>query len=161
MLLRCQTSVATIFREHVARSKGFECAANADTWLDMERFLWICLAGALGSGTRYLVSLLATERFGPGFPYGTLIVNVVGCFLLAIVMKLAVDTAPVAPTVRLALTVGFLGGLTTYSSFNYEATTLLQTGERSLALVYFGATTILSVVAGLVGFAVGQRFAGD
>jgi CrcB protein len=126
----------------------------------MERFFWICVAGGLGTGTRYLVSLWATERFGTAFPYGTLIVNVVGCFLLAVVMKLAVDTAPVAPTVRLALTVGFLGGLTTYSSFNYEATTILQTGERSLALAYYGATAILSLVAGLFGFAVGQRLAG-
>ena len=127
---------------------------------DMERFFWICLAGGLGTGTRYLVGLWATERFGTAFPYGTLIVNVVGCFLLAVVMKLAVDTAPVAPTVRLALTVGFLGGLTTYSSFNYEATTLLQTGERSLALAYYAATAIFSFVAGLVGFAVAARFAG-
>jgi fluoride exporter len=126
----------------------------------MERFFWICLAGGLGTGTRYLVGLWATERFGTAFPYGTLIVNVAGCFLLAVVMKLAVDTAPVAPTVRLALTVGFIGGLTTYSSFNYEATTLLQTGERSLAFAYYGATAILSFVAGLCGFAVADRLAG-
>ena len=118
------------------------------------------MAGGVGTGTRYLVGLWATERFGTAFPYGTLIVNVVGCFLLAVVMKLAVDTAPVAPTVRLALTVGFLGGLTTYSSFNYEATALLQTGARSMALAYFGATATLCFVAGLFGFAVAERFAG-
>ena len=49
----------------------------------MERFFWICLAGAAGTGTRYLVALWAAQRFGSSFPYGTLFVNLAGCFLIA------------------------------------------------------------------------------
>jgi len=56
----------------------------------MERFLWICLAGAAGTGTRYLIALWAAQRFGSAFPFGTLIVNLVGCFAIAAVMHAAV-----------------------------------------------------------------------
>lgn len=85
----------------------------------MERFLWICLAGAAGTGTRYLVALWAAQRFGTAFPYGTLIVNLAGCFLVAFVMQTAATIAWPA-TLRTAITVGFVGGLTTYSGFNYS-----------------------------------------
>ena len=56
----------------------------------MERFLWICLAGAAGTGARYLIALWAAQRFGSSFPFGTLIVNLVGCFAIAAVMHAAV-----------------------------------------------------------------------
>jgi CrcB protein len=56
----------------------------------MERFFWICLAGALGTGARYLIALWAAKRFGGAFPHGTLIVNLVGCFFIAAVMHAAV-----------------------------------------------------------------------
>ena len=55
----------------------------------MERFFWICLAGAAGTGARYLIALWAAQRFGSAFPYGTLIVNLVGCFAIAAVMHAA------------------------------------------------------------------------
>lgn len=119
----------------------------------MERFLWICLAGALGTGTRYLVGLWASARFGTSFPYGTLIVNVTGCFLIAVVMQTALSVAAFSPNLRLALTTGFLGGLTTYSSFGYETTKLAQDGSRGAALVNFGVTTIAGFAAVLLGMA--------
>ena len=78
----------------------------------MERFLWICLAGAAGTGARYLVALWAAQRFGSSFPYGTLIVNLVGCFGLAAVMHAAL-TLSWSPTLRSAIAIGFIGGLTT------------------------------------------------
>src|ERR1043166_8421138 len=93
----------------------------------MERFFWICLAGGAGTGARYLVAVWAAQRLGPTFPYGTLIVNLAGCFLIAVLMDLGARFGW-APMLRLALTVGFLGGLTTYSSFNYETTRLAQEG---------------------------------
>ena len=55
----------------------------------MERFLWICLAGAAGTGARYLIALWAAQRLGSAFPHGTLLVNLVGCFALAAVMHAA------------------------------------------------------------------------
>ena len=89
----------------------------------MERFLWICLAGATGTGTRNLVALWAAQRFGSSFPYGTLIVNLLGCFGITAIMHIAV-TLTWSPTLRSAITIGFIGGLTTYSSFNYETSRL-------------------------------------
>lgn len=117
----------------------------------MERLLWIALAGALGSGTRYLVGLWAGQRFGTGFPYGTLIVNVTGCLLIAFLMELALNLASFPPTLRLALTTGFLGGLTTYSSFAYETAELARQGARSAALTNFFVTTLACSVAVVVG----------
>jgi CrcB protein len=85
----------------------------------MERLLWICLAGAAGTGARYLVGVWATQRFGSPFPHGTLIVNLAGCFALGAVMHAALALSW-SPTLRAAVTIGFIGGLTTYSTFNYE-----------------------------------------
>ena len=119
----------------------------------MERFFWICLAGAAGTGTRYLVGLWAAQRFGSSFPYGTLIVNVTGCFLVAAVMHMAMNVASFPRNLRLALTTGFLGGLTTYSSFGYETTKLAQDGSRGAALLNFGVTTTACFAAVLLGFA--------
>jgi fluoride exporter len=123
----------------------------------MERLFWICFAGALGTGTRYLVGLWAGQRLGSAFPYGTLIVNVAGCFLIALIMHVALHAATFPPTLQLSLTTGFLGGLTTYSSFNYETTRLLQVGSLRGALLNYGLTTVLCFGAGLLGLAVGKR----
>src|SRR5271165_4012254 len=107
----------------------------------MVRALLIAFAGAVGTLTRYAVGVWAGKALGTGFPYGTLTVNLVGCFLIALVAQLAVGTSLVSPTVRLTLTTGFLGGLTTYSSFNLEATHLLR--DRGLVgLAYLGMTLI-------------------
>lgn len=122
----------------------------------MERFFWICLAGAAGVGTRYLVGLWAGERFGTSFPYGTLIVNVAGCFLIALVMQTALNVASFSPTLRLALTTGFLGGLTTYSSFAWETTKLVQDGARGAALWNFGITTLACFAAVVLGLVLAQ-----
>ena len=119
----------------------------------MERLFWICLAGAIGTGTRHLVGLWAGQRFGTQFPYGTLIVNVTGCFFIAAVMQIALNHATFPPNARLALTTGFLGGLTTYSSFAYETTKLAQDGARSGALLNFVLTTFACFVAVLLGLA--------
>ena len=125
----------------------------------MERFLWICLAGAAGTGTRYLVALWAAQRFGTTFPYGTLFVNVGGCFLIALVMQTAVTVAW-PPTLRSALTIGYLGGLTTYSSFNYESTRLAQEGAPDLAALNAVITWVGCFVAGWLGMLAARHVIG-
>lgn len=117
----------------------------------VERLFWICLAGAAGVGTRYLVGLWAGERFGTAFPYATLIVNVAGCFLIALIMQVALNVTTFSPTLRLALTTGFLGGLTTYSSFAYETTKLVQDGARGAALWNVAITTVGCFAAVVLG----------
>ena len=116
----------------------------------MERFLWICLAGTAGTGARYLVALWAAQRFGSTFPVGTLIVNVVGCFAIAAFMHAALALSW-SPTVRSAITIGFIGGLTTYSSFNYETSRLLEEGATGAAVLNATATIFGAFAAGWLG----------
>ena len=116
----------------------------------MERFLWICLAGAAGTGARYLIALWAAQRFGSAFPYGTLIVNLIGCFAIAAVMQMAM-TLSWSPTLRSAITIGFIGGLTTYSSFNYETTRLMEEGAPAAAALNAATTVLGAFVAGWLG----------
>ena len=126
----------------------------------MERFLWICFAGALGTGARYLIGLWAGEKLGTAFPYGTFIVNLSGCFLIALVIQAALNMAAFPPTLRLALTTGFMGGLTTYSSFAYETTRLAQDGAIGAAFLNFALTTVACFAAVLLGLAAAQRLTG-
>ena len=69
----------------------------------MERLLWICLAGAVGTGARYLIALWAAQRLGSAFPHGTLIVNVIGCFAIAALMHAALGTMAQGGTVRVSV----------------------------------------------------------
>jgi CrcB protein len=125
----------------------------------MQRFLLICFAGAAGTGARYLVALWTAQRFGSAFPYGTLVVNVVGCFLIALIMHVAMINAWPA-TLRAALTVGFLGGFTTYSSFNYETTRLLEEGAVASALLNVVLTLGAGFTAGMIGLLLARQLAG-
>jgi fluoride exporter len=125
----------------------------------MERFLWICAAGAAGTGARYLIALWAVQRFGSTFPFGTLIVNLTGCFAIAAVMHASLTIA-IPPTLRSAITIGFLGGLTTYSSFNYETTRLLDHGAAGAAALNVVATVVGAFMAGWLGMLVARQVIG-
>src|SRR5271167_1222243 len=101
------------------------------------RILLVCLAGGVGTGVRYLVTLGAGRMFGAAFPYGTLAVNLAGCFLMAAIVHVSLVTSHISNEARLVLTTGLMGGLTTYSSFNLETTTLLRAGSYTLAAANF------------------------
>lgn len=125
----------------------------------LTRLLWVCAAGALGSGARFLISL-GVERAGPtGFPLGTLIVNVAGSFVICVIMELAA-AGLVSPTTRLALTTGFLGGFTTYSAFAYETLRCLEARAFRLGVANLVLTLILGLSAGAAGLWCGRRLAG-
>ena len=126
----------------------------------MLQLLWICIGGALGTGSRYLVGLWAAKALGTGFPYGTLVVNVVGSFLISIVMYLSIDAGAIPLPVRLFITTGFMGGFTTYSSFNYETLKLFQSGAWGIAATNVLVTLLACATAGLLGLFVGSRIAG-
>jgi CrcB protein len=126
----------------------------------MQRLLWVCLAGAVGTGTRYLVALWVGQRFDTNFPVATLIVNLVGCFLIAVVLQASLLVTGFSPDLRVVLTTGFMGGLTTYSAFNFETTTLWLTGARRAALLNFGLTTVGCVCAGMLGLLLARRLFG-
>ena len=125
----------------------------------MERFLWICLAGAAGTGARYLIALWAAQRLGSAFPYGTLLVNLVGCFAIAAVMHAALTLGWPAMT-RSFVTIGFIGGLTTYSSFNYETMRLFEEGAPATAALNLALTLLGGFMAGWLGLITAREILG-
>lgn len=127
----------------------------------MTRLLWISLGGALGTAARYLVGTGAAKLFGAGYPVGTMVVNLLGSFLLGFLLAVAPRSASLSPTLRLALSVGFLGGFTTYSSFNQETLQMFHNGTGGQALIYLSATLLGCLIAGWLGMSLGIRFATD
>jgi CrcB protein len=125
----------------------------------MNRLFWICLAGAAGTGARYLIALWAARRLGSTFPYGTLIVNLIGCFVIAALMHASL-TLGWSPTVRSAITIGFIGGLTTYSSFNYETMRLIEEGAPAAAAVNVVVTLLGGLTAGWLGLIAAREILG-
>jgi CrcB protein len=115
------------------------------------RFLLICLGGAIGTGVRYLLSVWIARMAGTGFPFGTLLVNVAGSFLLGLVMQLSLSTQVLGADARLIIGTGILGGFTTYSTFNYETLALLREGAAGVAFLNAAATLIGCLVAGALG----------
>jgi len=127
----------------------------------MARILLIFFAGGLGTLMRYGVGLLAGMTLGTTFPFGTLTVNVVGCFFIAVITQVALTTELISPTLRLTLTTGLIGGLTTYSSFNLETTQFLRDRAWYTGVVNFSATVLGCFLAGLLGLAVARRIFGS
>jgi len=126
----------------------------------MQRLLWVCLAGAAGTGTRYLLAIWAGQRFGNGLPVATLSANLVGCFLIALVMQMSLLVTGFSSDLRLILTTGFMGGLTTYSAFNFDTTALWLAGARRVAMLNFSLTTLGGLLAGGLGLLVARRLFG-
>ncbi|MFL6237125.1 MAG: fluoride efflux transporter CrcB [Thermoanaerobaculia bacterium] len=127
----------------------------------MARFLWICLGGAAGTGARYLLEGWLLRAAGPGFPWGTLAVNVIGSFLLGLIMHVSLTTGLLSPALRLSLTTGAMGGFTTYSTFNYETLQYLQQNEWLAAFSNVAATLLACLAAGALGVLGGKLLAGS
>ncbi len=104
------------------------------------------IGGAIGSILRYLVSTGIQNKFLSSFPYGTLCVNISGCFLIGIVYALA-TRGNVSPEWRFFLATGICGGYTTFSTFSYESLTLLRENELFYAGTYIAASVILGIFA--------------
>jgi CrcB protein len=122
----------------------------------VERVLIVFGAGGLGCVARYLVALAIGRR---GFPFATLIVNILGSFLIAFVLELFAARKDLPVNLQLALTTGFMGGFTTYSSFNFETTRLVLDGHMGRGLVNVGVTLAACITAGLFGLWAARRFA--
>jgi len=118
--------------------------------------LWVMIAGGLGSGARYLVGQWAAARLDPSFPYGTLIVNILGCFAMGLIAQLASSTSW-NPELRAAVTVGFLGGFTTYSTFNHETLSLFAAGSTGVALLNVAVTLTGGLAAGWLGIVAARQ----
>jgi fluoride exporter len=124
------------------------------------RLLLVCIGGALGSGLRYVMSGAVIHWLGPGFPYGTLAVNVLGSFLIGLIQEVGTTSLLIPDTTRLLLTVGIMGGLTTYSTFSYETVRLMEAGSWHQAWLNVVVTTMTCLTVCILGIAVGRMLVG-
>jgi CrcB protein len=125
--------------------------------LPLPRSVLVALGGLVGSVARYWLSGAVQELSGPMFPSGTLAVNVVGSFVIGLVMALSLERGLLNEEWRILLTTGFCGGFTTMSAFSYETLALLRAGESVLALWNVGASFVACLAAAWMGTIVGQR----
>ncbi len=121
---------------------------------------YIALGSALGGVLRYVLGGAIQRAAGPGFPVGTMIVNLSGSFLLGFLLRYATHPPSLAPEVRAFLTVGLCGGYTTFSTFSAETVTLMQDGQWAKAITYALGSVVLALAATAAGFAAGQPFSG-
>jgi CrcB protein len=108
--------------------------------------------GAFAGGVcRYCLGQWIAERFGPGFPLGTLLINASGSFALAFLVVLTADRLGMGPNLRLLLGVGFCGGYTTFSTFALESVTLFEARAGVMALAYILTSVLLCLLAAVAG----------
>lgn len=118
----------------------------------MNHLFLVMLGGAIGAGARHLTGRAALALWGPGFPWGTLIVNLAGGLLMGLLAGWLTARASGDEALRYLLGVGVLGGYTTFSAFSLETATMLQRGDHGVALLYILASvagSILALFAGL------------
>ena len=119
-------------------------------------FLAISLGAAAGANLRYWMSRSALRWVGPGFPYSTLSINVLGSFVLGFFMMWTTERAMVDPRWRLLIAVGFCGGYTTFSSYAYETVAFFEQGQWTLMAANFFANNLLACLAVMAGMALAR-----
>lgn len=118
----------------------------------MNHLFLVMLGGGFGAGLRHLVALGALRIFGPGFPIGTLTVNIVGSLVMGLFIGWLVrQDAGGMQSLRYFVATGILGGFTTFSAFSLDTAVLWQRGEPMLALAYIVASVVLSLIAVFAG----------
>lgn len=122
----------------------------------MINMLAIALGAAVGANLRYGLSVWAAQRFGTAFPYGTLIVNVLGSFVIGLILGLAVTRLTLSTPWRLLLVTGLLGGFTTFSSFSYETYDLIERGAWLAAGGYILSSVGIGLLACICGIGVAR-----
>jgi fluoride exporter len=124
----------------------------------MQRLIYIGLAGGVGTLFRYWLSDWTARRFGEAFPTGTLIVNLLGCFLAGLLFYLMFDRFAVSPTVRAVVLIGLLGGFTTFSSFGLQTFALMRDGELGLAFVNIAVSNVAGLLMVWAGYSLARMF---
>ncbi|NGO63056.1 fluoride efflux transporter CrcB [Rhizobium daejeonense] len=117
----------------------------------MMQIVLVATGGAVGSVLRYVVGLGAMKLLGSSFPWGTLTVNVVGCFGIGVLAELIVARFGGSADLRLLLITGFLGGFTTFSAFALDAVSLFERGAAFSSFVYLASSIVVSIAATVAG----------
>lgn len=119
----------------------------------MKNLVLVAAGGGIGASLRYLTGIAALRWFGPNFPWGTLVVNVVGSFLMGLVAELIIRRIGVGSDLRLFLMTGLLGGYTTFSAFSLDAIFLFERGALFAALGYVLLNVVGAIIALVLGIA--------
>jgi len=122
------------------------------------RLLWIAIFGAEGTLARYGLQGFVQIRSGSTFPYGTLLINLTGCFFLALIYQFSINRMVISPELRIAIGVGFFGGYTTFSSFGWETAKMLEEGAWLPAAVYVSVSVIIGLLLSFAGIRLADRF---
>jgi len=123
----------------------------------LSRYLLILIGGGIGTVTRYAAGSAIMTRFGGKFPLGTLAINVSGCFLIGLLMTILTERFKVDPAWRLFFVIGFLGGYTTFSSFEWETYTTIRDGGLWAGMLNVVASTALGYAAVWLGAMLARR----
>lgn len=121
----------------------------------MQHILAVAVGGGIGAALRYAVTLLANAHGGVVFPYGTVLVNIIGSFLIGLLMMYFQAQSDLPPSVKLFAVTGVLGGFTTFSTFNMELLTFIRAGEMGFALLYGGLNVVGAFLFCWLGLAAG------
>ena len=122
------------------------------------RLLLIGIFGAIGTLARYGLQGVIQVRAGGTFPYGTLAINLSGCFLLGLIGQFTLNRMVISPDWRVAIAVGFFGGYTTFSSVGWETAKMLEDGEWLPATTYVVASVIVGLMLSVAGIRLANRF---
>ena len=117
----------------------------------MQTFLWISLGAIVGANLRYFIGQTAARLFSPTFPYGTLLINISGSFVLGFFLIWTSERVLIDPRWRLLIVIGFCGGFTTFSSFAYETFALFEQGRWAASALNVMGTNILCLIGVLLG----------
>lgn len=122
----------------------------------MIQTIFIFVGGGLGAISRYWLALGVYRVIGSRFPYGTLVVNILGCFIIGLWMTMFEDRFLVNPNLRLFLIIGILGGFTTFSSFSFETFALLQEGSYFLGIANILSSVFICLIGTWLGHILGK-----
>ena len=122
----------------------------------MRAYLWVSLGALLGANLRYFVSRLAAKLMTADFPYGTLIINILGSFIVGLFVIWTTERVLLDPRWRLLVVVGFCGSFTTFSSYAFETMSFFEGGQWGLMLVNIFSNNLLCLGAALAGMAVAR-----
>lgn len=124
----------------------------------MMRILLIGVAGLIGTLGRYWLSDIVARRYGETFPLGTLVVNLVGCFLAGLLFYLLQERFPINQTLRTVIMIGFLGGFTTFSAYGLQTFMLLRDGEFAFAALNLIVSNVVGLLLVWAGYTVARAF---
>jgi CrcB protein len=124
--------------------------------MPVEKILWISIGAVLGANLRYWVGDWAAQRFGSGFPYGTLMINLTGSFVLGLFVSMTLEHFIIDPRLRIFMIVGFLGSYTTFSTYAYESIALISLGQWGWGIFNLLGSSLLGALFALLGIWLGK-----